>query len=748
MVKRTIRETGDLAKELRPDIYTPDLTAEEAAYKFLEDNIDAWDHIKDDPEQFLSSENGNSEEEIAEAENDGVDWKAVVNGIRSVTKAIPIVPDPSGLPGTPPKVSLDDFGVALSNAPSSAWGELVNTYEAFHPDNFMSTMESGAEFIGGGIRTAARGIGTQEGSILGEALGQQGGQMFGLGGHPESITAKKEDFTKSEQMFRAGSQYMLDKTLSVEEWKTDPVGNLLIVTGLASPASGALRLFGKPRLSQLLNAANPTLNAIKLGKKIAQVGTGLVGLAERTRWGVLSGRGGPAVLEAYKALKNADPEVRKVFYSYMREKDSLSNFHLMARTAVDNARETRAVQWAENYPNIKPMRSMDKIHDSIRLEVRKTLNSRLPAGSKVPENLRIPLDVDAINYRRLGLLDPKGEDIGLIKEWLKEVENPGMDLRDKGQISLDTVDALRRTTWHVIEHIPRAHKGTHSLMEVMYGKFATQLTEDVSGYKKLLDDWKAASNQIKDFEDALGMAGGTALEKSRIRKAQVTAIRNVISSLRDDPTSHVTKALIKELSDATGAPILPAAAGAMFSNLVGSGIISRNQLATLVGGTLTVAGASAVGLPALASAAVFIALQAPFVSPRIIGNVILPSLALPARQKDAFLKILKSVHEKVPEGWDTDTMTYYQVMQRLDEHFRVQAAEGTQFLSEEDREAALKEASDPATLNPVSEELPGGSIDLEGSIRSGLEELPELIEGRVDKGWVPGAIQSVAQGLR
>jgi len=218
--------------------------------------------------------------------------------------------------------------------------------------------------------------------------------------------------------------------------------------------------------------------------------------------------------------------------------------------------------------------------------------------------------------------------------------------------------------------------------------------------------------------------------------------------LRDDPTSLVTKALIKELSHATVAPILPAAAGAMFSNLVGSGIISRNQLATLVGGALTVGGATALGLPALASATIFIALQAPFVSPRVIGNVILPALALPARQKDAFLKILKSVHEKVPEGWDTDTMTYYQVMQRLDEQFRVQAVEGIQFLSEEDREAALKEARDPAILKPVSEELPGGSIDLEGSIRSGLEEFPEFIEGRVDKGWVPGAIQSVAQGLR
>ncbi len=525
-------------------------------------------------------------------------------------------------------------------------------------------------------------------------------------------------------MFRAGSQYMLDKTLSVEEWKTDPVGNLLIVTGLAQPTAGALRLFGKPRLSQLLTAVNPALNSIKLGKKIAQVGTGLVGLAERTRWGVLSGRGGPAVLEAYKALKSADPEERKVFYAYMQEKDSLSNFHLMARTAVDNARETRAVQWAENYPNIKPMRSMDKIHDSIRLEIRKALNSRLPAGSKVPEDLRIPLDVDAINYRRLGLLDPKGEDVGLIKAWLKEVENPGMDLRDKGQISLDTVDALRRTTWHVIEHIPRAHKGTHSLMELMYGKFATQLTEDVSGYKKLLDDWKKASNQIKDFEDALGMAGGTALEKSRVRKAQVTAIRNVISSLRDDPTSHVTKALIKELSDATGAPILPAAAGAMFSNLVGSGIISRNQLATLVGGALTVGGATALGLPALASATIFLAFQAPFVSPRIIGNVILPALALPARKKDALMKILKSVHEKVPEGWDTDTMTYYQVMQRLDEHYRVQAVEETQFLSEEDREAALIEARDPAIIKPFT----GPTAPL-----SDPEESPEVSFPRVQK---------------
>ena len=73
------------------------------------------------------------------------------------------------------------------------------------------------------------------------------------------------------------------------------------------------------------------------------------------------------------------------------------------------------------------------------------------------------------------------------------------------------------------------------------------------------------------------------------------------------------------------------------------------------------------------TALVMAALQAPFVSPRLVGQVILPSIAKVGKGKDAIYGIFESIHRKVPAEWATDGLTYYQAAQRLDEMYRREA---------------------------------------------------------------------------
>jgi len=73
----------------------------------------------------------------------------------------------------------------------------------------------------------------------------------------------------------------------------------------------------------------------------------------------------------------------------------------------------------------------------------------------------------------------------------------------------------------------------------------------------------------------------------------------------------------------------------------------------------------------------WILLQAPLVSPKAVGGYIIPAMGYTSRQKDTVMGLLNKIHDKVPDGWDTAGMTYFQAAQRLTEAHNIKEAQGT-----------------------------------------------------------------------
>jgi hypothetical protein len=571
---------------------------------------------------------------------------------------------------------------AAFNAPGNAAEEGVATYDALR--NYEETLGFLKDFGEGMARTGIRGIGTQEGSLLGQAINQQGGQLFG----GEGIAPTQLDST--ENMFRGGMGAMRDKLLDENEWRDRPVSNMLLATGLI-PGN----VFGHVRLATLLNALNPALQTFKATHKTGSLLTKGGMAMEAARMGVLSGRGMVGVRESYRALRDADPAVRQAFYKAMREENSLFNFLAMANDAVRQVREVRGENWRTNFPNLEFNVPTEMIYDDIRLAIREVINGRLKDTRHISTDLSKPIDVDNIPWKVMGILDEA--DAAIVKEWIRQVESPkdlmtapvttstrtdmpygrGFSIQKTttpGEMDIDTFNSFRTLAWSGVEHIPRSHKSAQALMTKLYGETADILRRDIAGYGGVLDDFKKMTKMIEDFEDAMGLRLETVMDRAKARREAVKAVRNAVQALRDDPASAVSASLIRQMTEATGVPILPAAAGAMFSNWLGSGIISRSQLANLATlGIATVGSVAGHGAEAGTAAAVLMALNAPYMFPRAAANLVLRPAAFTGRQKDAILGIFKAIHEKVPEGWATDTMTFYQAAERLHEEAQRQA---------------------------------------------------------------------------
>lgn len=643
----SLEELGLKAQGTNPSTYGG-MTAREAAFKALEKHPELWMYVVED--------DGGPTADEPQGPSSGV--LGIAAALRDTRRNL----NAAGISGAPTTGLA--LGEALAVAPGNLASETVNFFNAFLPSNIGSTLSSMAQFAEGAGRTAARAIGTTESSMLGQAIGQHGGPLAAVEG-----IAGPADLDPSEQLFRSGMEYTGRTLLDPEKWISEPITTLLIATGLMPIPTRAL---GVPTLADLARAVNPALKMAATTRKTAGLlGKGL-GIEEKTRIGVLTGRGAEAVTEAYNAVRRAPKPTRETFYRFMREKHALLNFFGMAQAAVKQVRERRSTQFAQTFPNLRPAKSLDAIHEDIRLAMREVLNER---GAGVSPSTARRLDPDSINFTRLGILD--APDAELVKRWIQAVEDPTSVIWTTpgvpGTIDLEALNTIRRLAWNTVEHIPRGHQPAQSLMARMYDRTADELKKSVIGYTEVMNDYKKLSDLIQDFEDAMGVRVTSPLDRARLRNAQVKAVRNVVAALKDSPGSEVSAQLIRHMEEATGVPFLPAAAGSLFNNWVGSGIISRAQLAALFGG-----GSVLTGTASLPTAIILIAMQAPFVSPRIVGEVVLPAAGLTGRSKDAVLGIFKSIHAKVPADWDTDALTYFQAAQRLDEELRKQAAEKPQ----------------------------------------------------------------------
>lgn len=642
--KFTLSQIGAWAQGRDPEKYGS-MTAIEAATDFLEENPDLWVTVKDDA----------LGEQIAGGFRDTAGNRFTrMSGFGGVADDLAAMRPRQPLMG---QISLGIQEGAL-RLPGTLIDEAVSTYNAFRPSKIGETwegMKGAAEGMG---RSAVRNIGTRDDSILGRAIGQTGGPEFSFAPSAESTSGMWENTARYNRPARSGTEQFAsammtdaqDKLLDPEEWINNPGGNLLMASGLI-PTPAVL-----PRFSSFINAVNPAIIALRAGGGVGKGVKGVASLAGREYAGLMTGRGAEAISEAYRIIRSAPKKVREAFYDYVDGHNSLLNFHSMAIEALHKVQRQRSKNWKKLFPTMKLRRDPESIHKRIKIAVKDVLSD---FKNDSP-------DINSANLRRMGIW---GDDEGLVREWLSVIDDPSLYYNRSGVLDVEAFDSIRQITWQVSRKLDHGLVG-QKMVEQAYDRIRDVLVDNIKGgYDDMLGQWRKTSELIGGFEAATGVKTG-AMSAKDLGKARIAAIRNLIKSLKDDPANQGAKEMIEQLSEAAGVPILAAATGALFNNWIGSGLISRAAAAGLI---LAFEGAvtQQFGWNAL-----WLLTQAPLVSPKMVGRGIIPVLGYTSRQKDHVMSLLNNIHSRIPKGWDTAGMTYFQAAQRLTEEHNIKVANG------------------------------------------------------------------------
>jgi len=645
-IKFTLSQIGAYAQRRDPEKYGS-MTAIEAATDFLEENPNYWINVKDDARG----------EQIAGGFRDTAGNRFTrMSGFGGIADDLAAMRPRQPLMG---QISLGIQEGAL-RLPGSLIDQAVSTYDALRPSKIGETwegMKGAAEGMG---RSVVRNLGTRDDSILGRAIGQTGGPEFSFAPSAESTSGVWENTARYNRPVRSGTEQMAsammtdmqDKLLDPEEWINNPGGNMLMASGLI-PTPAAL-----PRWSSLINAVNPAIMSLRAGGRLGKGAKDISSGFFREYTGLMTGRGPEAISEAYKAVRSADIKTREAFYNYVNGHNSLLNFHSMASEALRKVQQDRSNSWKKLFPTMSLRRDPSSIHKRIKVAVKDVLEDFNDDGA----------DLNSANFTRIGIF--ADEEIGLVKKWLSVIEDPAEYYNRNGVLDVASFDALRKATWQVSRKLERDLVG-RKMVERAYGRIRDVLVDNIKGgYDDMLGEWEKTSKLIGDFKASTGVMARQ-MGPEQLGRERVSVIRNLLRSLKDDPANQGAKIIIEQLSEATGVPILPAAAGAMFNNWVGSGLISRSELAGLLG--LVTGGAL---MDKFGWNPLWLALQAPLVSPKAVGAGIIPVMGFTSRQKDVFMNLLNKIHSKVPKGWDTAGMTYFQAAQRLAEEHNIKVANG------------------------------------------------------------------------
>jgi hypothetical protein len=545
----------------------------------------------------------------------------------------------------------------ILNLPGGIIDEGLEFIDSMRPENFMDTM--------GAIGQAFEGVVRQSGRAR-QFMHGRGPDLSPL--HPTEELAKM-----------AGTE-LANKVTDLEEWKENPAANAGLL-GIGVPGS---RIAQASRLADLLSSTTAVMQSIKAAKKLAEGIKGTITETSKAATMVLSGRPSRALSQAYESALSLDPKARAVWNEFLNKQDAVVHFHKTAETALKILDGKRAGAWKELYPTMMLKREASDIHDSLRLAARQQLREFGIEG--VPEGLD-PFDYDKLSgFYRAHIQDPA--DVAIITEWLKKIEDPayvpaiektqeygnlgprgvksvaGREEKfsefvshSVGEFDVGSFDSIRRSTYIAGRRMSPSGGGSpRAFMAGAYEKMKTQLVEDITDYGKLLGDFEEMSKLIEGFEAATGMKKGGMFDAINLHKLQVESLNNMIKLLRDNPASEISAVLVKQVESITGVPLLPAAAGALFNNWIGTGLISRN----LIAGLPALAAEIVAGVPSM-----IVLLQAPLISPKIIGKVIIPTLGLGTKTRRTAQKILDSIYSKVPAGWDKDALTFWQAADRL-----------------------------------------------------------------------------------
>jgi hypothetical protein len=561
------------------------------------------------------------------------------------------------------------------------------------PSSVRETAGMVGDLAEGVARKGIRAIGTRDESILGRAIGQTGGPMWSET-PPEPVFGQELGAPPSLDPTERVAEAVWDDTAKLidqEEWIKRPAEQLMR-SGLGAIPARVLRF---PTVVEALHSMNPILRAWWLAGAKAKPASEAFGVVSTVIPGVMGGVGTEAVAELYRIMRYAPEEDRKKFFTVLNDKNPALHTSATMESMLTHLDAENSRLWRENFPNIQMTSPSNIIHDEVRRAVRRTLRDYDVRG--VPDGL------DPFDYEKLGFSHASGiqdkADQALVIGWIKSIEQPpitpgkpppvgiadvftdegprfikqpsapppkiGEYASETGELDVSSFDSMRKGTWKTGENMGMGHKSAQLLMTRGYHEIKEVLIGHIDGYNDLLKQSEKLLTLRKDFADATGVSSGGIMDRKKQHNARIKASRGLINALKSDPNSIMTKALIQEVEELTGVPAMPAAVGTLFNNWVGSGIISRSQLASI--GTLLYGAVGGVEVAVLLGL-----LQMPLVSPKLFAKWPARALGFTQRQWDSVRGVLKSIHDKIPEGWDKDALTFFAAAQQLNTRLQAQ----------------------------------------------------------------------------
>lgn len=362
---------------------------------------------------------------------------------------------------------------------------------------------------------------------------------------PEGFVQYMGEDKASRELASKVGKFYVNRYGSVENAKKaiaqDPVGVMAdaatvlgigggLARGIATPIPGAAAA-QVARVGGALSKAGAVIDPINAMMKIPEV-VGSAGV--KAAASKLSGVGERAIEEAYASGKQGGA-AGQAFRENMRGNVPVENVLNDARDALGQMKAQKNREYANNMSAVK----MDKTQLSFD-DIDKTLGSA-ESGVRFGSQIKNERAAKAIAETR-----------DLVEQW-KSLD-PAQYHTPEG------LDALKQKVGSILEELPFEQRTARMAIGNVYSSIKGTITKQAPIYSKVMKEYEAASESVRDIERALSIGD---------RKAADAAIRKLQSATRSNVNTNFGNRakLVGQLEQASGKPLMAALSGQAMSQL-------------------------------------------------------------------------------------------------------------------------------------------------------------------------------------
>jgi len=336
---------------------------------------------------------------------------------------------------------------------------------------------------------------------------------------------------------------------------------------LGKAASALKATSGK--LSQAASAVDPLALTVKAAGK----GVQLAGKGIQAGLGMTTGAGAEAIKQAYQAGKEGGPTAT-AFQENLRGNAPMTDVLDTAKADLAAMNAAKTAEYRKNMSAVKEV-STPLPFDNI--------------GNAVKDAY------DTVTYKGQ-IKNAQGADV------VKKISDAIGDWRELDPAQYHTpegFDALKQVVGGIVESIPFEQKTARMVGGKVYNAIKDEIVNKAPTYAKTMQDYSAASDQIKEIERALSLGNKAAAD---------TAMRKLQSLMRNNASTNYGNRLklAEELEQQGGRRIMPSLAGQALSSPTPRGLQGLGATGVAGAGVMT---ANPLAVPLLATS-----------SPRLVGE--------------------------------------------------------------------------------------------------------------------------------